>query len=103
MIVGDQGMPPAKYTPPDEIAVPGQEPSVFGEDARGQLIVGNEFLIGRIVAEHPEPARKAPEHRVGEKGPSEAVVVASAVGVIGLVGRSFLRHAPLYPGRSEIP
>ena len=50
-----------------EVAIPGEEPSMFCQDTRDQRLIGNDLVVGGVVSEHPEPAGQPAEHRIGEE------------------------------------
>jgi hypothetical protein len=50
-----------------EVAIPGEEPSLFCQDTRDQRFIGNDLFVGGIVSKHPEPAGQPAEHRISEE------------------------------------
>src|SRR5574340_442015 len=50
-----------------ETAIAGEEPSTFLQRALHQRLVGDDLLIGGVIAENAQPACQAAEHRIGNE------------------------------------
>lgn len=50
-----------------ETAIAGEEPSTFLQRALHQRLVGDDLLIGGVIAENAQPACQAAEHRIGKE------------------------------------
>lgn len=50
-----------------EVAIPGEEPSLFCQNTRDQRFIGNLFFVDRVVSEHPKPAGQSAEHGIGKE------------------------------------
>jgi hypothetical protein len=50
-----------------QVAIPGEEPTMFCQDSRDERLIGNELFVGGVVSKYPEPASQPTEHRIGEE------------------------------------
>lgn len=50
-----------------KVSIPGEEPSLFCQNTRGQRFIGNHLFVDRVVSERPEPAGQSAEHGIGEE------------------------------------
>ncbi len=69
VIARDQGMATAKDPAPCEIPVASQQPPIFAKSSFDQGFIREDFVVCRVIPQHPEPARKFAQHSIGKKDP----------------------------------
>ena len=67
MVADNERVATSKDLALHEVAIPGEEPTIFCQDSRDQRLIGNDLFVGCVVSEHPEPAGQPAEHRIGEE------------------------------------
>ncbi len=68
MIARNQRAAASQHLPLRQISVAGEEPPMFAERSFDQDLVGNDLLIGGVVAQYAKPAGQFAEHGIGEEG-----------------------------------
>ncbi len=67
MITLQESQSSPQYSALCEVAVAGQQPPPFFQEASDELVIINRAFVRRIVAEYPQPPRQLVQHRVGEE------------------------------------